>query len=260
MTMKLSRSLNILFCLGALTAPAGAFAKGPAKATPKAPEPASQAPSAEQDAAELEKIKSRYWAQGSETEMGVVQNRLYTKQGKVESWLFGGIVASDPFLSIQTTGLNLGYHFNETSSFHLMGMKHFVGPSAALNVLRKGSKEANTNLPAGMVGAEYKASLLYGKLSLVGAKILYFDMHFGLGAHVTNTETGNYIGPMASVGQSIYLARNVSLRFDYRNIAYRERLIEKEKSGTLGQIIGTRNNNSHTLQIGVSFLWGGKAP
>jgi outer membrane beta-barrel protein len=245
-----------MLCLGTLTAPAGALAKGPKPA----PVPAPQAPSAEQDAADLEKIKQRYWAQGSETEMGVVQNRLYTKQGKVESWVFGGLLASDPFLSIKTTGLNLGYHINETSSFHIMGMRHFVGASSALTTLREGEKEANTNLPRAMVGGEYKASLLYGKLSLLGARILYFDMHFGLGGHVTATETGNYMGPMGSVGQTIYLARDVSLRFDYRMLAYRERIVEKEKTATLGDIIGSRNNFSHTFQIGVSFLWGGKAP
>lgn len=272
MSMKLPNSFLALFALVLVSSPVAlsknanaAEAKGKKSKAVEASAPDSQAAAAESaEASELEKIKSRYWAQGSETEMGVVQNRLYTKQGKVESWLFGGVISSDPFLSIKTTGLSLGYHLNETSSFHVMGMRHFVDPSSALEVLRLGGKQANTNTPRGMVGAEYKASLLYGKLSLLGAKILYYDMHLGLGGHMTSTETGNVPGPMGSIGQSIYIKSgdyaSIALRFDYRLMAYREEIVEKEITAKLGQVVGARNNFSNTFQFGISFLWGGKAP
>jgi outer membrane beta-barrel protein len=267
--MKLSTASLTLLALVLVSAPlsssrsAQAAGTGGKKAkTVEAPAPDSQSEEAA-EASELEKIKNRYWAQGSETEMGVVQNRLYTKQGKVESWLFGGVISTDPFLSIKTTGLSLGYHLNETSSFHVMGMRHFVDPSSALEVLRLGGKQANTNSPRGMVGAEYKASLLYGKLSLLGAKILYYDMHLGLGGHMTSTETGNVPGPMGSIGQSIYIKSgdyaSIAVRFDYRMMAYREEIVEKEITAKLGQVVGARNNFSNTFQLGISFLWGGKA-
>ena len=46
------------------------------KAAAAAPAPAPVAPPSE-DATAIEQIKNRYWAQGNENEMGVVQNRLY---------------------------------------------------------------------------------------------------------------------------------------------------------------------------------------
>lgn len=208
------------------------------------------------DANEIEQIKNRYWAQGNENEMGVVQNRLYTKRGKTETWFFGGLMSSDPFLTVRTLGFQSAYHFNESFSLGAFGMRNWTSPSAALDVLELGGKKANTNPPRGTVGSELQASLLYGKLSLLGASILYYDMHAGAGFAVTSTETGTYAGPSFSIGQNIYLNKRVSLRFDYRMIAYRENIVEKEITAKLGQVVGARNNFSNSFQFGVSFLWG----
>lgn len=205
---------------------------------------------------EIDQIKNRYWAQGNENEMGVVQNRLYTKRGKTETWIFGGLMSSDPFLTIRTLGLQSAYHFNETFSLGVFGMRNWASASSALEVLELGGKKANTNPPQGTVATELQSSLLYGKLSLLGASILYYDMHVGLGAAVTSTETGTYSGPSFSVGQNVYLNKRVSLRFDYRMIAYRENIVEKEITAKLGQVVGARNNFSNSFQFGVSFLWG----
>lgn len=209
------------------------------------------------DAKDLEQIRNRYWAQGSENEMGVVQNRTYTKQGKVETWLMGGLVASDPFLSIKSLGLSVGYHFNEQYSMSAFGFRDWVSPSSALETLEGGGKKANTNPPRGTVGGQFKASLLYGKLSLLGRKILYYDMHTGLGAHATSTETGTYLGPVFSIGQSVYINRRMAFRVDYQLNVYSENIIEKEKTLALGQVMGSRTNFSNSIQIGLSLLWGG---
>jgi outer membrane beta-barrel protein len=248
-------NLSLLIALAIALATPWASAKEPSKSSSKKTPPAPS--TAGDEAAELDKIKQRYWAQGSESEMGVVQNRLYTKSHKTEVWLFGGLLASDPFLTTRSYGLSLGHHFNETLSVHAFYMGHSSSPSAALTTLRQGGKEANTNLPLSSTGAEVKASLLYGKLSLMGTKILYYDMHVGLGAAVTWTETGKYLGPMASIGQSIYLAKFMALRFDYRLMAYREGLVEREITSKLGQVVGHRNNFSNVFQLGLTFMLGG---
>jgi outer membrane beta-barrel protein len=232
-----------------------AFAAGSNK-KPQATAPVEADP----EAGDLDQIRNRYWAQGNETEMGVVQNRTYTKQGKVESWIFGGLLASDPFLSVKSLGFSLGYHFNEQVSVDIFGYRNWVSDSSALEVLHQGAKEANTNPPRGTVGADVQGSLLYGKLSLVGKKILYYDMHVGLGAATTATESGNYFGPVFSIGQSVYVGRNVAFRVDYRMVAYRENIIEKQVTQTKGQVVGQRNNFSNSVQIGMSFLWGGTQP
>src|SRR4051812_6211150 len=47
----------------------------------------------------VESIKQKYWARGEESELGVVQNRLYSKEHKVEIAGFYGFLGSDPFLN-----------------------------------------------------------------------------------------------------------------------------------------------------------------
>src|SRR6476659_8308907 len=80
----------------------------------------------------VDSIKEKYWARGNETELGVVQNRTFSKTGKFEFSLLGGALYSDPFLDVKMLGGTLGYHINEYFSFHLMAFKDLVSPSAAL--------------------------------------------------------------------------------------------------------------------------------
>jgi len=222
-----------------------------------AEDPVPPAEEASPDAAELDKIKQRYWAQGNEKEMGVVQNRLYTKEDRVEATLLGGFVTTDPFLSVKTLGGSIGYHLDETFSFHAFGWRDFTSGSAALSTLQEGGKKANTNRPFATAGLETRASLLYGKLSLVGKKILYYDMHAGAGVAVTRTENGTYPGPVLSIGQNIFLTNSLTFRVDYRLIAYREDIIEREITPKLGQNVGMRNNFSNAITFGFSWMWGG---
>ncbi len=210
------------------------------------------------EAEELERIKQRYWAQGNEKEMGVVQNRLFTKEGRFETTLFGGLLISDPFVNTFTPGLSFGYNFDETFSLHAFGWKALATPSAALVTLRQGEKEANTNPTSALFGTEGRASLLYGKLSLLGRKILYYDMHAGLGAAIVRAENGLYGGPLISVGQSFFFSNSMTFRIDYRLIVYRENITQKEGTEEqLGRIIDQRNNFSNSLTFGISILFGG---
>src|SRR5271166_4773557 len=61
----------------------------------------------------IETIKQKYWARGNEDELGVVQNRMYTKEHKFEFGLYGGVVSTDPFLTVYSASFSLAYHYNE---------------------------------------------------------------------------------------------------------------------------------------------------
>ena len=63
--------------------------------------------------ADVEQIQEKYWARGEESEIGVVQNRLYTNKKKFEFGLNLGAVSSDPFLVNTSLSATLGYHFSE---------------------------------------------------------------------------------------------------------------------------------------------------
>ena len=204
---------------------------------------------------DVQGIKEKYWARGSEPDLGVVQNRTYSKEKRLELSMFGGISSTDPFLSVKTSGFTLGFHFNEYFSVHLRTFKSFVNPSTALLTFQNTiHATTNYNPPYWYIGGEASGSVLYGKLSLVGRKILYYDLHLAGGLGRTATESGNYLTPSLGLGQQIYLSQAISLRLDYRLMAYREDIVEKVITSKLGQITDQRYNFTHSVSLGISFL------
>lgn len=205
-------------------------------------------------------IKEKYWARGDESELGVVQNRLYSKAKRFEFSLFGGTVSSDPFLSMRSLGVAAGWHFNEYLAFSVIGWKYYVSPSSALKTFEQTiGATTNNNPPVSYVGGELSASLLYGKLSLVGKKIIYYDFHITGGAGQTSTVNGNYFTPTAGVGQKVFLSQNTFLRIDYRIQRYNEQIIERVITPRLGQLVGERVNWTNSVIIGVGILFGASA-
>ncbi len=217
--------------------------------------PASVGPPADAEQVNVDSIKEKYWALGSETELGVVQNRAYTKKGKFELSLNLGVLYSDPFLDVRTLGFSLGYHLNEYLSLHLLAFKDLVSPSSALNTFQQTlGATVDTNIPRYFLGMEGMGSLFYGKLSVLGKSIIYYDLYLLCGMGLTNTESGNYATPSIGLGQRFYLNKTVSVRLDYRLIFYEERIIEKVIPTQIGKVLGNRSNWNNTVTLGVS-LW-----
>ena len=208
----------------------------------------------------VDSIKEKYWARGDETEVGVVQNRTYSKKGRLEFTLTGGVLYSDPFLSVQTVGGDIGYHLSEYISFHIVGFKDLVGPSSALSTFQSTEgATTDTNPPNYYLGGEMMASLLYGKLSVVGQSIIYYDFYMMAGGGATNTLTGTYATPSVGLGQRFYLSRVLSLRLDYHLMYYRETIDEEVVPTEIGQSRGQRNNWNNVINLGISFMpFGGK--
>lgn len=213
--------------------------------------------SADDEKVDVEGIKKSYWARGQETQMGVVQNRLYSKEKKFQLALLAGATFSDPFLSVGQLGFSFGYHFNEYISVHALGWRYFTQDSTAGAYFRNDlGGVPPTNIPEYFLGGEVAGSLLYGKLSVVGKAIIYYDMHVLAGGGVTNTESGAYPTLSIGLGQQIYLNKWFALSIDYRLQWYREAMIEKAAINSLGQIYGHRDNWSHTVNFGLNTLWG----
>lgn len=209
---------------------------------------------------DLDQIKDRYWAQGDKSEMGVVQNRTYSKSGRFQLGVLGGVGFSDPFLDVKMAGVQVGYYFNEFWGIHLLAWKYLVGPSSALYYLENNlGTTTNTNIPSWYAGGEVSGSLIYGKLSLAGSAIIYYDLQLLAGLGATGTESGTYLTPHVGIGQRFYLSQNLSLRVDYRLMAYREGILEKVITPRLGEYTGSRNNFSNTITIGIDFLFGGSS-
>jgi outer membrane beta-barrel protein len=149
----------------------------------------------------VDKIKEKYWQKGNDVEVSVIQNRLYSKAHTFELGVYVGSISTDPFLSVKNYGLSLGYHINDYFGIVALAWKESVSPSSALTLLQSSENTtANTNDPKSFWGGELDFVPLYGKLSLVGKAIIYFDTHVDAGAGETSTETGNYLTPFIGIG------------------------------------------------------------
>jgi outer membrane beta-barrel protein len=204
---------------------------------------------------EIEKLRSQYWDSSSNTESGVVQNRKFTKANRWELGIWGGVNSSDPFLLIRSGGGHLGYHFSEHFAVQAIGFKNWVSASSALTTFEETlGATTNSNRPWSFLGAEFVGSVIYGKLSLMGQSILYYDLHLTVGGGATATESGTNPTWSVGVGQRVFLHQNVSVRLDYRLQSYQETLIEKVITPRLGEVIGTRQVYSNVILLGVDFL------
>ena len=103
-------------------------------------------------------------------------------------------------------------------------------------------------------GAEGRASIVYGKLSLLGKMILYYDFYVNLGVGRFSTESGNPISPFGGLGQQIYLSRAVSLKLDFKEMWFKEDVLEKSNGANKGKVATTRTNLSNTVYLGLAFL------
>ncbi len=205
------------------------------------------------DHVNVDLLKQKYWAQGEESELQVVQNRKYKKRGTFEVGLMLGSTSTDPFLSVKDIGFRIGYNFNED-----FGMSAFVwrvlatGSDAQTQLETQTTARANTNIPSMYYAAEASYSPIYGKLSILGKAIIYYDMKLMGGIGSMQTETGSYIAPLLGVGQKIFLRHDISLALDYRFLFYSETVNNKNPTG---QATFSRTNYTHTIAIGVDYLF-----
>ncbi len=211
--------------------------------------PPASAPGPDPEAIEIRKVSEKYWAQGDESELGVVQNRTYTRARRVGLDLFTGTLSTDPFLSVRTFGGTLGWNFDDHWGLHAVVWRAHASDSAAYESFRQQAPTADVdrNPPTGFHGLQVNRSVLYGKAALFGKTLMYVDVFLFGGAGLSATRTGNYLTPFVGIGQKIHLTRNLSLHLDYRVLRFSERLTGP--SGT-----HERTNTSDSLNLGVGFL------
>lgn len=205
---------------------------------------------------DVQTMKRRYWTVGNEDLMDVVQNRQYTKKGRLETALRYGFWSDDPFQSQKTMAFSLGYHFNEFFSLHGFYGKINASDSAAVKQVH----QATAHMPGGVVnpvvnpgnsvmGAELRASLLYGKLSLLGKKIIYYDFNLAGGFSQHKTKDGSSsMGFFAGLGQQFFLTKTFFVTADYRVLWHTDKFNNPP--------VTERSLTTNWIQIGVgAFLF-----
>lgn len=190
---------------------------------------------------DVQGMKRRYWTVGNEDLMNVVQNRLYMKKGRLQLTTGYGFYSDDPFQSMSTFQGSVGYHINEFYSVHAFYASVSAEGSAAFAEARRQNITPIVNPSKSLFGAEARASLVYGKLSLLGSSIIYYDFNVALGFAPISLTSGSSTAIMAGIGQQVYLNRTFFLTMDYRILFHTDPLPTR----------GDRSVTTNWIQLGL---------
>jgi|JI10StandDraft_1071094.scaffolds.fasta_scaffold13650_2 outer membrane beta-barrel protein len=193
----MNKVLFLLVAVAAFWNPAFAQDGAPAEAAPEAPAgqdapPAGDAAGEADTAAEddsateaekaLEKDLAQFW--GQRRKIKIVQKRQFEKDGRFEATLFGGIIPNDDFIVYFPTGVRAGYHFSEAFAVEASFAYAFESETDLKKFLVSeiGLKRADIQEILSMY---YNIDILwapiYGKISLLGAKLAHFETFVGVG-------------------------------------------------------------------------------
>ncbi len=216
------------------------------------------------DSSDLEK---KYWAP-NDTDFSVVQNRTYSKDKRFAISVNWGKIINDTYTEGDVVGVNANYYFSERQGIELnyLGELNFKS-SEVINAFQGSfttTASPNHNRLVNYVGASYNWVPVYAKMSLLGKKIVYFDMAFKVGVGMTTYEKqteNNLFNEEDSaftysfgVTQTIFLSKHWSIKADYIGYFYKEDLLRFGGQSSR-QEAGSRNNNSTYLTLGLQYFF-----
>lgn len=237
-----------------------------AAAEPTAAEPAPEEPvAAEPSAAPAPQAASAdtrnadvYW--GKKRDLSVVQKRLFTKDGRLEFTVFGGLIPNDPFLTYFPVGGRINYYFVESLSVEVAGA--YTGSGVQSETDLKGFLKNNTNIQANTDLLDQQIwrantmvvwSPFYGKMALLDDYLSHFDINLAAGLGVVQTESPTperdgfetELKPEGALGAGFrfFLTDWFALRLDYRQGIF--------------QKVGGGVSTPSELTLGLSFFTGG---
>ncbi len=147
-------------------------------------------------------------------DIAVIQKRYLPKTQRFEISALGFTNINNPFFNNLGFGAKAAYHFNE--NFAIEGIGNWFGVAARQVVKDLEEKArvsaANSVTARSFLGAAVKWSPIYGKISLLNASIIPFDLSFSAGGGLTKTDESNG-EPTIHLGTSQNFAINKTWSF-----------------------------------------------
>ncbi len=188
----------------------------------------------------------------------VVQNRFFTKAKRFELSPLGGYVPNNPFAKRYIGGILAAYHLSETFAVEgaflyspdlgaadLKGLTHTLVDIAHEGGSGEESVAFQQPIDKMTLGATFAArwAPVYGKINLIGERVLNFDWYLALGAGMlsiqkyyavysetptadgsttalTDLGKGGKFAGNVGMGMDFYLSGSVALKLDARSYLY----------------------------------------
>ncbi len=266
---KTTRTHSFVFIAAALSALLHcprAFAQSGAKTSPA---PAAEAESVggenKADKLDVTDLERKYWA-AKDTDFSVVQNRTYTKAGRLALSAGYGVLVNDPYSDGTNLSGGLNYYFSERFGVEFNYTQTKANDNKAVEAFRNLPGAGGIRPDHGKIKSYYGGSFnwvpFYAKMSVQNLKIIYFDMAispgFGVTTYEQQVDTGNFTktAPTLSldVTQSFFLSRHFAFRFDYKNRWFQEKVLGYSNVSR-GREIRTETNQTSILLFGATVFF-----
>lgn len=223
------------------------------------------------DKLDIKKLETKYWS-AKDDDFAVVQNRRYTKSGRVFLSLNGGVPFNDPFTSGTIYSANLGYFFNERWGMDLEYKSGNIKDNDATTLFtsRYGVYPDHNEFQTSQILSGTLVPF-YAKMSFMDSSIIYFDMGFSVGAGTLNYKIKRADGdeskstPVVKIGvfQQIFFSEHFALRAELANTwseQNRYKYYDRLPSGVTGggtvvteRDLGKKTINDTSLMLGVTY-------
>ncbi len=185
------------------------------------------------------------------SDIAVIQRRFLPRTGRFDISANGMLGLNNPFFNNMGVGFRGAYYLTEK---HGLELQYFWLSSSERDVTN-GLKDRNISTRSlvtakNYMGAAYKWTPVYGKITFMNQKIVPFDLHFQAGMGLTETvqragETTLQIG----TGQIFAINKGMAFRWDFLWHFYQAQATEE--NGT----IKTTTQDDLFISFGLSFFF-----
>ncbi|MEQ1723730.1 MAG: outer membrane beta-barrel domain-containing protein, partial [Pseudobdellovibrio sp.] len=205
-----------------------------------------------------------------------IQNRTFSKAGKLYVSAVYGPLINDPFAKAKATGLMLGYYTNEDFGIELSYLTYGSSQNDTVTGYETqfGGAKPDFNLVKNAKALSITYTPFYAKMAFMNIGILYFDMGFTLGAGQTSYEiqkvnkdgVGNksQANEMQSTThyefgfvQQLFINKNIAFRLDIKNSFYQQNTKQYEigiGAPESSRTQSTKGANDTTISLGLTLF------
>tara|TARA_B100001248_G_C27399598_1_gene469015 strand:- start:13833 stop:14645 length:813 start_codon:yes stop_codon:yes gene_type:complete len=210
---------------------------------------------------DIQNLEKQYWTP-QDTEFKVVQNRKYSKKGRLGVSLQFGLQGNDPYTeSFGSLSATFAYYWSEFHGAEFTYTDFNSEDSEIIDRFRGqfGGTTPNFALLDTYYGFNYNYVPIYGKMSVLDSNIIYFDLAISPGIGMTNylpqLDNGELdestVTFSLDVSQHFFFANGWAIRLDMKNRAYTE---DRYKYSD-GSSQGDSDRLVTTWQLGLTYYF-----
>lgn len=224
------------------------------------------------DRVDISDLENKYWAP-KDTDFSVVQNRTYTKEKRFSLSAGYGILVNDSYSDANIFDLTANYYFSERYGIELSYSRADIEEGEVISNLSQfaGGVRPNFSQLDQMYELGFNYVPFYAKVSVLGKKIIYFDMMItptiglvdynnklqitsGLGAQTDKAQQSFSYG--FNISQHFFISKRITIRADIKNRWFNEKrtpwTVSDRNSGvSLGEVY----NNTTTFTLGLQYFF-----